>query len=111
MDIAIEGQKTEIKCTIGDLQEGISWSRPNGDEVVFCEYSATTCTTAKQYEGQYVGVRDSLTEVRLLIKSFDTTTDAGEWACRDGHQGQDLDASKCIKTDKSKCFLFAINIV
>ncbi|XP_041372851.1 carcinoembryonic antigen-related cell adhesion molecule 6-like [Gigantopelta aegis] len=96
LDSGNPGGNASLTCTItGTIVNGIEWLRPNGGaphEVVSCNVVNTECElTVTGYAGAVV----SPTQNTLIIHSFNPTTDAGEWNCRDGLDGI---PSKCSKT-------------
>ncbi|XP_041373867.1 uncharacterized protein LOC121386893 isoform X2 [Gigantopelta aegis] len=97
MEPGIEGQKTELKCTVtGTVRERKTlWIAPFNKEVVSCDFEQSVCTTSGEFTDRYTGVINTPEECTLIIESFDPKTDAGTWACRDPWLGR---RSYCEKT-------------
>ncbi|XP_041373731.1 uncharacterized protein LOC121386782 [Gigantopelta aegis] len=105
------GQSTNLTCNmIGNIRNGIQWYRPNGGTpqlVVECNIHNIQCDTVKRVTG-YTGAIDSPSVNTLVIESFVTSVDAGEWICQDGFSG--VGKSTCNKTLISPIINISIEI-
>ncbi|XP_041373630.1 pregnancy-specific beta-1-glycoprotein 8-like [Gigantopelta aegis] len=85
------GNSTMINCTVtGDIEVGIIWFRPNGgspQKVIICDQLNTKCEQTDLVTGDKYKADIYSTHNVLTINSFNTNTDAGEWTCGDGING------------------------
>ncbi|XP_041373880.1 hepatocyte cell adhesion molecule-like [Gigantopelta aegis] len=96
MDGGYPGRSTNLTCTLTGtvMYNGIYWLRPSAPEQVsHCNTDNTQCLT--DVPG-YTSVINSPTQITLIITSFNTATDAGEWRCIDGLDDKGL--SSCNLT-------------
>ena len=98
MDVAYKRKETTLRCKM-HRDYGISWIRPDGQEVAACHSGYKKCTTHNKFLDKYLIAKISPEVRHLLIKSFDPKTDAGRWKCTDMTKDHE---SSCIKTDGSK---------
>ncbi|XP_041372997.1 uncharacterized protein LOC121386231 [Gigantopelta aegis] len=88
MNSGQDGLPTRLTCTvIGTVVTGIRWLRPNGDNsqvVVTCNTANVECIATGGVPGYNVSIDSSTGKHTLTIDSFNSSTDAGEWACQDG---------------------------
>ncbi|XP_041373068.1 uncharacterized protein LOC121386281 isoform X1 [Gigantopelta aegis] len=94
-----DGLSTWLICTVnGTVVSGIRWIRPNGNNhlvVAQCNLANDQCIPPGNIKGYNVLIDPSTGQHTLTIDSFNSSTDAGEWACRDGTGSGQF---TCIKT-------------
>ncbi|XP_041372942.1 uncharacterized protein LOC121386183 isoform X2 [Gigantopelta aegis] len=96
-------KSTDLTCSVisGTLRSGFTWWRPNGRTstvVMECNTNNDACDPVRGITG-YDGVPNTTNATcTLIIQSFNTSVDVGNWTCQDGPTG----------TGKSTCIMPSI---
>ena len=78
------GKLTELSCTrTTDYPSVISWIRPDLKYAAWCNQSISRCWVPAAFKKQYLASVQSVSQFKLVIKSFERRADVGTWQCQD----------------------------